>query len=183
MNPFTCLICGETYLGGAAPDRCPFCGAHKMYLLPSSVYMDQGRGELSEQSRKDCRKALQFKLKNQSFYLCAAENAENPVTEKIFKRLAKQEAEHAELLCEIMGIEETELPRETCESGDVTNFKEVNGRERRAINFCHQVAARAPEARVKEVFRAIAEIECEHLKLSKIYGSIYGGICEGMERK
>ena len=183
MNPFTCLICGETYLGGEAPDRCPFCGAHKMYLLPSSVYIDNGRGELSEQSRKDCQEALQFKLKNQSFYRCAAENAENPVTEKIFKRLAKQEAEHAKLLCEIMGIEETEPTREACASGDVTNFKEANGRERRAINFCHQVATRAPEARVKEVFRAIAEIEIEHLKLSKIYGSIYGGICGDIEMK
>lgn len=183
MNPFTCLICGETYLGGEAPDRCPFCGAHKMYLLPSSVYIDNGRGELSKQSRKDCQEALQFKLKNQSFYRCAAENAENPVTEKIFKRLAKQEAEHAKLLCEIIGIEETEPTREACAPGDVTNFKEANGRERRAINFCYQVATRAPEARVKEIFRAIAEIEIEHLKLSKIYGSIYGGICGDIEMK
>ena len=175
MNPFTCLICGETYLGGETPDRCPFCGAHRMYLLPSSVHVDHGRVELSEQTRKDCQVALQLELKNQSFYRCAAENAENPVTEKIFKRLSKQEAEHAELLGEIMGIEETEPPREKCASGYVTSFKEANGRERHAANFYHQVAARAPEARVQEVFQAIAEIESEHLKLSNIYGGTERG--------
>lgn len=170
MDPFTCLICAETYLGEKVPDRCPFCGAHKMHLLPSSMYVDHGSVELSEQSWKDCQDALQLELKNQSFYSCAAEKAESQFTRAIFKRLSKHEAEHAELLCRIIGIKEPELPRVQCAASDAENFKEANGREKSAANFYLQVAARAPEARVKEVFRAIAEIESEHLKLSNIYG-------------
>ncbi len=170
MDPFTCLICGEPYLGKSAPDRCPFCGAHEMHLVPSSMYVDVGAVELSEQSRKDCQEALQLELKNQSFYKCAADNAENELTRAIFKRLSKQEAEHAELLCDLMGIDEPEPPAAECADSDVENFKTAGGKEKNAANFYLQVAARAPESRVKEVFRAISDIESEHLKLSNIYG-------------
>ena len=170
MDPFTCLICGETYLGGQAPDRCPFCGANGAYLVPSALYVEHGAVELSEQSRKDCQEALQLELNNQSFYLCASENAENQVTKFMFKRLSKQEAEHAELLCEMMGIDEPDPPEVECAGSDAENFAEANRREKRAANFYLTVATRAPEERVKQVFQAIAEIEGEHLKVSNIYG-------------
>ncbi len=170
MKPFTCQICGETYLGEQLPDRCPFCGANPVYLVPSAMYVEYGNIELSEQSRKDCQEALKLELDNQSFYKCASENAENQVTRFLFKRLSKQEAEHAELLCDMMGIEEPEPPKVDCAGSDAENFREANRREKRAANFYQEVAERAPEERVQQVFKAIAEIEGEHLKVSNIFG-------------
>ena len=172
MDPFTCIICGETYLGKSEPDRCPFCGANEIYLVPSAMHVADGAVDLSEQSRKDCEDALKLELKNMSFYRCAAEKAESKFTRAIFKRLSKQEAEHAELLCTMMDIDEPSPPEGECFESDAENFKEANGREKRAANFYLSVAERAPEARVKEVFQAIAEIESEHLKLSNIYGGM-----------
>lgn len=169
MKPFTCLICGETYLGESSPDRCPFCGANTVYLVPSALYVEHGAVELSEQSRKDCQEALKLELDNQSFYSCASNKAENQVTRFLFKRLSKQEAEHAELLCEMMGIEEPDPPKVECADNDADNFREANRREKRAAVFYLEVADRAPEERVKQVFKAIAEIEGEHLKISNLF--------------
>ena len=28
-----CVICGDPYIGGNPPDNCPYCGAHKRYIL------------------------------------------------------------------------------------------------------------------------------------------------------
>lgn len=65
----------------------------------------------------------------------ASENAENQFTRAIFKRLSKQEAEHAELLCKMMGLEEPLPPQAQCGASDVENFKEAKVREKRAANF------------------------------------------------
>ena len=170
MEPFRCQICGETYLGNERPDRCPYCGAAGKHLINAAEWIDHGKVEMSEQSYKYCEDAVKLELSNAAFYKCATQSAENQFTEAIFKRLQKQEAEHGELICEMMGIEVPELPQENCAPSDEENFKESHRREKRAMNYYLEIVKNAPEPRVKEVFKALAETESEHLQASNIYG-------------
>ncbi|MCW3489393.1 ferritin family protein [Dethiobacter alkaliphilus] len=170
FSPYRCQICGETYLGSDAPDRCPYCGAHGRWMMGAAEWVKTGKVEMSEQSYEDCMKAIQLEVGNAAFYKCAQKNAQTQVTQAIFKRLQKQEAEHAELLAEMAGVEEPDLPDEDCAGNDdAQNLADAHAREQRAIQFYLQVADRAPEKRVQEVFRALADIESEHLKISNIY--------------
>ncbi len=169
MRAFRCQICGDSYLGEAAPDRCPFCGAHNDYIKRASEWIDYGQVDLSEQSRKDCERALELEMNNKAFYACAAAKTNDQILEAFFKRLSKQEGEHAEVLCEMMGIDEPDDPVVDCQDDDAENMSEAHGREGRAIRLYQQIADRAPECRVREVFRALTDIESEHLVISSIY--------------
>jgi len=170
MHPFRCQICGESYLGGYPPERCPFCGAHGRWMVGAAEWIRSGKTEMCEQSKQDCLAAMQLEVGNAAFYKCAQNNAQTQITESIFKRLHKQELEHAELLAEMVGVPEAALPAESCAGdNDAQNLTEAHAREQRAIIFYLQAADRAPEKRVQEVFRALAEIEAEHLKISNVY--------------
>lgn len=169
MRPYRCQICGETYLGEIVPDRCPFCGAAGKHLLRAAEWVPYGKVQLSEESYKDCERALQLELDNMAFYRCAAGKSKNQILQAIFKRLSKQELEHAELICEMMGIELPEAPAVSCSDKDHDNMEEAHARENRAIHFYQEVANRAPEQRMQQVFRALMEIESEHLIVSNTY--------------
>ena len=169
FKAYRCQICGESYLGEMTPDRCPFCGAHERYLMTAAEWMDYGAIELSEQSREDCERALELEMNNMAFYKCAAAVTENQVMQSFFKRLSKQEGEHAELIAEMMGVDEPEAPDVECSDDDYENMKEAHRRETRAIKFYQQVARRAPELRVQQVFSALTDVENEHLMISGVF--------------
>mgnify|MGYP006306014139 CR=1 FL=1 len=169
IKPWRCQICGETYFGSEAADRCPFCGADGENLKSAAHYLDYGVVEMSEQSRKDCLHALELENDNMVFYQKCAEAAENQVSESIFKRLKKQEAEHAELLEDMLGIETDELPDPDIPDNDYDRFEEANKHEKRAIDFYLTAARRAPEPRVQQIFRALSDIETEHLTMANSF--------------
>ncbi len=169
MHPFRCQICGESYLGPIAAERCPFCGAGGKHLVPAAEWQDFGKQEMCEQSARDVRQAIGLELNNTAFYTGARYKAQNQISEAIFARLAKQEAEHAELLTDMLGAEPGEKPAVECADTDEANFAESHRRERRASTFYLEAAERAPELRVKQVLYALAEIESEHLKISNLY--------------
>ncbi|MFW6305887.1 MAG: ferritin family protein [Bacillota bacterium] len=169
MKPWRCQICGETYLGSDAPDRCPYCGALGKNLVSSAEYIDYGVVEMSEQSEEDIKYALQLEMNNAAFYKKCADNAENQISKSIFKRLGKHESEHAELLADMLGIDEGDLPEVDIPESDTERFEEAHDHEQDAINFYLKVSKNAPEPRVREVFAALADIELEHLNMSNIY--------------
>ena len=169
MKPWRCQICGETYLGSEAPERCPYCGAEGENVKSAAYYLEYGVVQMSEQSRKDCLEALKLELNNEKFYKKCAEEAENQISKAIFKRLGKQEGEHAEVFEDMLG-EEIDLEEEVeIPDNDFDRFTEAHEHEKMAIDFYLAVARRAPEQRVKDVFRAIADVENEHLVMSNRY--------------
>jgi len=172
MHPFRCQVCGETYLGNTPPDRCPYCGASGSELKKAALWYDRGKIDMSEQSYRNCAKALELELNNTAFYKCAAANASNHISQGIFKRLAKQELEHAELLAKAMGIELPQHSSGECLGTDNENFTKAHLHEDMAINFYLQSAAEAAknnEEHVAYIFRHLSEIESEHLILTNIY--------------
>ncbi len=169
MKPFRCQICGETYLGEFAPDRCPFCGVAGNYLLSAPEYIDYGAVELSDQSREFCRMALEIEAGNVAFYRCSSKGADSPVVAVIFKRTAKHELEHLELIAKMAGLEQPPIPEEGCSESDIENVSNAHDREDRAVKLYTQFAREAPEGRMKEVFRALSDVEMEHYKQFNAY--------------
>lgn len=169
MNPYRCEICGETTLFSNPPERCPYCGSLQKRVVAAAEWINYGKVEMSEQSYKDCEKALSLELNNYAYYKCSAAKAGNQLMESAFLRLMKQEYEHAELIADAMGIPLPEPPVLTCSDSDFENMEESNKHETMAISFYTEVATRATEPRLKEIFRALAEVENAHLMLTNVY--------------
>lgn len=169
MRPFQCQLCSETYLGEERPDRCPFCGAPGEIMASAPLWIDYGVIEMGDVSKENCRRAMKLEVSNKTFYQLCVKEAENQMNRAIFKRLSKHEAEHAELLAKMLGEDEPDPGEETAPKKDSEKFQESHGREGRAINFYLQAASEAQEARVAEVFRYLAEVESEHLRMSNNY--------------
>lgn len=172
MHPYRCQVCGETYLGATPPDRCPFCGAAGSELRKAALWSDRGKVTMNEKSYQNCAKALDLELNNAAFYKCAAAKAANQISQSVFKRLFKQELEHAELLAKVMGIDLPEIPAGNCHDSDGENFAEAHEHEDTAINFYLQAAIEANnsgEQEISYIFRHLSEIETEHLILTNMY--------------
>jgi rubrerythrin len=165
MRPFRCLICGETYIGREAPDRCPYCGVEGRFVRDAAEYVDYSGMEISGKSQNFIQQAMKIEASNVAFYRCAAEHAKNEVVRALFKRIGKHEAEHLELLANHLGTKEPELKEEECSDDDAVNMQHAHDREDRAVQMYMRFAKEAPETRIREIFSAISGIEQEHYKL------------------
>lgn len=169
MKPWRCRVCGETYLGEQPPDRCPYCGAAGDKLVPAAQWVGYGKVDMDPETYEMCKTAVGFEVSNLTFYRCCAAKAEHQFNEAIFKRLMKQELEHAELFARLMGTSVPAFTEESCPDGDADKFGEAHVREQRAIKFYLESARKSKVAKVQEAFWAIADIEIEHLQISNIF--------------
>jgi rubrerythrin len=170
MKLFRCLVCGDPYLGAAPPSFCPFCGAPEKYLVPAEEYVDRNEVPyLTAISRANLERALELEVANAGFYLCASACSPEPVSQAMFKALAKAESEHASVICKLLKIKKLEIKpdEKACKGDPRANFAEAHGRETRAVAFYSQSATEAVEPRIKEVFTALSEIESYHIALSE----------------
>lgn len=163
-----CEICGDLYIGEAPPENCPFCGAHEKYIKKAKDANVDFNVELTEKDRKNVEKALYVELSNASFYFCAAEKTDDPEGKMLFKALGKVESEHASIWKKILKPETVDSVKETCSIANIDNLKESHDRETSAIEFYRQAEEESDNERIKEIFKALVEIEEDHLKLSEV---------------
>ena len=168
MKMLRCRICGETYLGTEAPSHCPFCGAHREYIVDSPEYpADINEVQLTEIEREDLKASIELERSNTRFYLGMAQHKDEHVLSSAYKRLAKVEAEHCELFCKLASLEEPEdlnVPLEVS-SDWCANIAESAEREQRASRLYRQFAERATNERIREVFEAVSAVEADHIEL------------------
>ncbi len=162
-----CQICGDPYIGESAPDNCPFCGAHKKHIKEYKDAKVNFDVALNDKDRKNVEHALQVELSNASFYFCAAEKTDNPEGKLMFKALGKVEAEHASIWKKILKNPKADPLSETCSTKNHDNLQESHDRETRAIQFYRTAAKESAEARIKQIFEALVEVETDHLQLSE----------------
>ena len=170
VNIFVCKICGEAYIGEEAPSRCPFCGAHKKYLVNAKDYDDKGDWDvkLNETDKKNVEKALEVEVSNTIFYKCSSKKTPELEGQKLFKILSKVENEHASVWKKILKLDKVNFPDyDKCAAKYKPNLEESHQREERAIKFYGQAAKEAKNPRVKEIFQALVEVEADHLHLSE----------------
>lgn len=179
MKMIRCRICGEVYLGSETPSHCPFCGAHRDYLVASEEYpADINDVRLTEVERADLESAIELERSNTRFYLGMAKHKEEDVLSSAYKRLSKIEAEHCELFCKLADVDEPDdlsVPMEVS-SDWCANIAESVEREKRASSLYRTFADRATNERIREVFGAVSAVEADHIEFDGV-ASAYAG-CE-----
>ena len=168
MKVYRCRICGEVYIGEEKPNSCPFCGAHQSYFVLASEWKLLQSETLSDITRENLKKALDLEINNTNFYKAASEKSRDVYLSSMFKGLSKVEREHASAICKHLGIEKPDLPAglERASDSDRANIEEANRGERSAVKFYGQAFSQAPEEEIKEFFKALMEIESDHIALT-----------------
>lgn len=164
-----CQICGDGYVGESAPDNCPFCGAHKKYIVEAKKAKATFDVKLNDQDKKNVEIALQLEISNSAFYFCASEKTDDPEGKILFKTLAKVENEHATIWGKVLKLNLTPKGSEECHTINLDNLEESHARESKAIEFYKKAAAEAKDSRVKQLFNAVVEVETDHLALDEHY--------------
>jgi rubrerythrin len=170
VNVFVCKICGEAYIGEEIPSRCPFCGAYQKYLVNAKDYDDKGDWDvkLNETDKKNVEKALEVEVSNTIFYKCSSKKTPELEGQKLFKILSKVENEHASIWKKILKLDKVNFPDyDKCAAKYKPNLEESHQREETAVKFYGQAAKEAKNPRVKEIFKALVEVETDHLHLSE----------------
>ena len=110
---YVCRICGEPYLGGEAPDDCPFCGAPKAYLKPMEGFSELWKTELTEQEKKDLQETLDLEINATAYYeKITNDNEKYSKLNRLFKQFTRVEKEHAELAAKFLNIDLPEIKGE-----------------------------------------------------------------------
>ena len=168
MKIFVCNICGEVYLGQDVPPSCPFCGVSPAQLKLAHDWDDSNAGlVLSEKSRLNLEAALKLELSNTAFYAAAAAKLTNKEAAKMFKGLFKVEREHASVFKKLLKSESAPAMEEDCPADPAECLEESRKRELRAVEFYAKALSESVEARVREVFEAIMNVEKDHIALDE----------------
>jgi len=169
------MICGDAYLGEEPPTNCAFCGAHSKFIREDAKWPvpEEPIKNLTPKTRENLLASIRTELRNANFYACAAGNAEDIKLQKLFKFLRKIEIEHATVFNKALGLKDFPKVDVTCAADDKANLKQAREYETDAINHYKKFLSEATEARAKQIFTALIEVENDHLaveeeKLKKI---------------
>ncbi|MEA5075483.1 MAG: hypothetical protein VB139_03965 [Coriobacteriia bacterium] len=171
LKIYRCRICGEVYLGYEAPENCPFCGAHVEFLeAPGKYSADINDLQLTETERVDLESSIELETANCRFYLGMAQRKDNDTLRATYKRLAKVEAEHCEVFCDLLKVDE---PADLMTPGETTgswasDIEESLRRENRAAELYKRFAGRATNERLTEVWNAVSDVEADHITLDEL---------------
>lgn len=171
MKTFICEICGDAYIGEEKPKNCPFCGARHSFIRNGNeaVPIVTKTFELGEVSKKNLEETLKLEMHANAVYLCMAGKTKAYEVKAMFKRLAKVELEHANIVCKLMKIAVPESKPELCSDEDLENFKETIKLEENASSLYARFAQEASEQDIKILFTALTQAEMDHIELIKKY--------------
>ena len=171
LKMYRCRICGETYLGYEPAENCPFCGAHVEFLqMPEEYATDINDIQITETERGDLDSSIELERANTRFYLGMAERKDNDTLRSTYKRLAQIEAEHCSVFCKLAKVDkpaDLTTPGETTGAW-ATDIAESLARENRATALYAAFAERATNARLKEVWAAVSDVEADHITLDEL---------------
>lgn len=164
---YKCMICGDPYLGDAAPINCPYCGAKQKHFVDAREYVSpfQQEHNFTAEEQANFKTALDLEIGNASFYQAASETSEGEYYQWLFKSLMKVEKEHAGIFSKHLKINKPDLISIQASNDGEVNLLESHRREEKAIGSYKAFAEAAVTPRAKQVFTALVEIEADHLGL------------------
>ncbi len=155
---FVCNICGEPYIGGEAPDDCPFCGAPRKFITRIDEFSPLWTSDLTEQEEKDVKETVELEVNAAAYYKYVSDSNEKySKMNRLFKQLARVEEEHVEVACKLLGIDEPEM------KGERSRGSAKKDLERDATVKYKKFLARAENENVKKFFEALIHAEQGHL--------------------
>lgn len=171
MKTFICEICGDAYIGSEKPKNCPFCGARENFIKLGSEAnpVVNVKTELSEKTVSNLKETLELEMDAHAIYICMAGKADSYEINKMYKRLAKVELEHATICTKLLGMEMPETRSKECSDEDIANFQKTLELEDHASTLYAQFAKEASEQHVKIMFTALTQVENDHIELVKNY--------------
>jgi len=169
MKVYRCRVCGEVYIGEEKPASCPFCGAHENYFVSAEKWELLDIEALSDITRGNLKKALELEINNTNFYKAVSEKSKNVYVSSMFKGLSKVEREHASAISKLLKTEKPNsgIGSDKAVDSDKTNIEEANRREKGAVKFYGEAQNQSPEGEIKEFFKALMEIESDHIRLTE----------------
>jgi rubrerythrin len=171
MKTFICEICSDAYLGAEKPKNCPFCGARENFIKLGSeaVPVVTIKEVLSDVTKKNLVETLKLEMAANAIYTCMAGKATTMEINKMYKRLAKVELEHAVICTKLLGIEMSAIGSEPCSDAEIENFQKTIDLEDHASTLYAQFAKSSTEKHVKIMFTALNQVETDHIELIRNY--------------
>ncbi len=171
MTTYICNVCGEAYLGEGKPKHCPFCGAHEAFIKEGkdAKPVTEVKEALSDVTIKNLQETLQLEMDAYAIYLCMAGKADSYEIQKMYKRLAMVEYEHATICTKILQISMPEIVPRLCSDAVLENFQKTLELEDNAANLYARFATEAVERHVKIMFTALHQVEIAHIDLINKY--------------
>jgi len=169
MKVYRCRVCGEVYIGEEKPRSCPFCGAHEAYFVLAKEYSLIKPESLSDTSRQNLNTALEIEIDNTNFYKAVSLRTKDVYVQSMFKGLSKVEREHASAICKHLQVQkpDSNVGLDKAVDSDQDNIDEANRREKKAVKFYGHASSQAPEPEIKEFFKALMQIESDHIVLTE----------------
>jgi rubrerythrin len=169
MNLYICEICGDAYIGTEKPSDCPFCGAKGNFikLADEAQPIINVKTEISELTKKNLMETLALETGANAIYLCMAGKATEYKFNKMYKRLAKVELEHAIIVTKLLGIQLPEINSETCADDLQENFQKTIELEDDATELYKKFATESTEEHIRKFFGALTQVEQGHIELIK----------------
>ncbi|HRZ95699.1 MAG TPA: ferritin family protein [Candidatus Moranbacteria bacterium] len=169
MNFYICEICGDAYIGTEKPSDCPFCGAKGNFIKPASESQPiiNIKEKISELSKKNLMETLDLETRASAIYTCMAGKAEEYKIQKMYKRLAKVELEHAIIVTKLLSIAMPQINPESCSDQDEDNFQKTIELEDHATQLYKKFAGVAAEEHIRKFFGALIQVEQGHVELMK----------------
>lgn len=125
--------------------------------------------ELSELTIKNLKETLELEINANAIYLCMAGKSATYEVNKMYKRLAKVELEHAVICTKLLGIEMPETTGKECSDQEAENFQKTIELEDHASSLYAKFAKEASEQHVRIMFTALTQVEADHIELIKKY--------------
>jgi len=164
---YVCRICGEPYLGGEAPDDCPFCGAPKCYLRPMEGFSELWKTELTEQEKKDLQETLDLEINATAYYEKITNDSEKYSKQnRLFKQLTRVEKEHAEIAVKFLNIDLPEIKGEDLKGSIEKDLERTKELEKGAIEKYQGFLKNAENNKVKMLYVALIHAEEGHYEIA-----------------
>lgn len=160
---YVCKVCGEPYIGGEAPDDCPFCGAPKNYLKSVEEFDELWKTDLNEQEKKDMQETLGLEINAVAYYQKISDNEKKYSKQnRLFKQLTRTEKEHAEIAAKFLNIELPEIKGEDLKGSIEKDLERTKELEKGAIEKYQQFLENSENPNLKNFYVALIHAEKGH---------------------
>lgn len=160
---YVCKICGEPYLGGEAPDDCPFCGAPKNYLKPVEDFSELWKTELTEQEKKDMKETLDLEINAAAYYnKVSKSNKKYSKQNRLFKQLERVEKEHANMAAKFLEIKMPEIKGEDLKGSVKKDLERTKELEKDAVQKYQEFLKNATNNNIRNFYAALIHAEKGH---------------------
>lgn len=164
---FVCKICGEPYIGGDAPDDCPFCGAPKAFIRSAEEYSQLWDTPLTDEEKKSVEKTLALEVNATAYYdKVAKTQPKYSKYNRLFKQFTRVEQEHAEVAARILKTPMPELIGEDSKGSIEKDLARTQELEANAVKVYKEFLKNAKNEKIKMLYAALIHAEEGHHQIA-----------------